>query len=308
MFEKVAQEIKLPTQSQNANGMLTALLRLLAKLPLAWLHSAGAMLGWLAYHASPSYANRLRENLYCGGVWNNQDDFKNLLKINVLEAGKASAELAGIWFRPQIEIAGLVRKVNGWDVVEAARSHGRGLIMLTPHIGCFEITSQYVSLKFPLTALYRPPRYAALEPAMRAGRMRPGMRLGTADVSGVRLLLKALRNGEAVGILPDQVPAQGDGDWANFFGRPAYTMTLAARLAQRTRAPVVMTYAIRLPRGAGYEISFEPMPPRDPEESPARQLNRALESVIRRFPEQYNWSYNRYKAPAGARDIGNQPA
>ncbi len=287
--------------------MLTALLRLFAKLPLAWLHSAGAMLGWLAYHASSSYANRLRENLYRGGVWHNQEEFKKILKINVLEAGKASAELASIWFRPQIEIAGWVRKVNGWDVVEAARSHGRGLIMLTPHIGCFEIMPQYVSLKFPLTVLYRSPRFATLEPAMRAGRTRPGMRLAPADVSGVRLLLKALRNGEAVGILPDQVPAQGDGDWANFFGRPAYTMTLAARLAQRTSAPVVMTYGIRLPRGAGYEISFEPMPPRDPEESPARQLNRALEKVIRRYPEQYMWSYNRYKSPEGAPDMGNQP-
>jgi KDO2-lipid IV(A) lauroyltransferase len=288
--------------------MLTALLRLFAKLPLAWLHCSGAILGWLAYHASPSYANRLRENLYRGGAWHDQGEYKKILKINVLESGKASAELAGVWFRPQIEVAGWVRKVNGWEVVEAARSHGRGLILLTPHIGCFEIISQYLSLKFPLTALYRSPRYAALEPAMRTGRTRPDMRLAPADVNGVRLLLKALRSGEAVGILPDQVPAHGDGEWADFFGRPAYTMTLAARLAQRTRAPVVITYAIRLPHGTGYELSFEPMPPREPEESPARQLNRALESVIRRFPEQYIWSYNRYKVPAGARDIGNQPA
>jgi KDO2-lipid IV(A) lauroyltransferase len=269
---------------------------------------AGAMLGWLAYHASPSYANRLRENLCLSGVSRNQDEFKKLLKINVLEAGKASTEIAGVWFRPQTEVAGWVRKINGWDVVEAARSHGRGLILLTPHIGCFEIIPQTLSLKFPMTALYRSPRYACLEPAMRAGRTRHDMRLAPADVNGVRILLKALRKGEAIGILPDQVPAHGDGEWADFFGRPAYTMTLAARLAQRTSAPVVITYAIRLPRGAGYELSFEPMPQREPEESPARQLNRALESVIRRFPEQYLWSYNRYKAPAGARDIGNQPA
>jgi KDO2-lipid IV(A) lauroyltransferase len=265
------------------------------------------MLGWLAYHASPSYANRLRENLSRGGVWQSQDEFKKLLKINVLEAGKASAELAGVWFRPQAESVAWVCKVNGWEVVEAARSHGRGLILLTPHIGCFEIISQYLSLKFTLTALYRSPRYAALELAMLAGRTRPHMRLAPANVNGVRILLKALRNGEAIGILPDQVPAQGDGDWANFFGRPAYTMTLAARLAQRTGAPVVITYAIRLPRGAGYELSFEPMPPPEPEETPARQLNRALENVIRRFPEQYMWSYNRYKAPAGTLDNRIQP-
>ena len=265
------------------------------------------MLGWLAYHASPSYANRLRENLYRGGAWHNQNEFKKLLKINVLEAGKASAELAAVWFRPQKETAGWVRKVNGWDVVEAARGHGRGLIVLTPHIGCFEVIGQYMSLKFPCTVLFRAPRYAILGAAMHAGRSRTMMHLAPANINGVRLLLKALRNGEAAGILPDQVPAQGDGDWADFFGRPAYTMTLAARLAQRTGAPVVITYAIRLPRGAGYELSFEPMPPREPEETPARQLNRALENVIRRFPEQYMWSYNRYKAPAGTLDNEIQP-
>ena len=288
--------------------MLTALLRIFAKLSLAWLHSAGAILGWLAYHASSSYANRLRENLYRSGVWQEQGEFKKLLKINVLEAGKAAAELAGVWFKPQTEVAQWVRKVNGWDVLEKARSQGRGLILLTPHIGCFEIISQYLSLKFPLTALYRSPRYSALGPAMQPGRTRPDMRLAPADINGVRVLLKALKNGETIGILPDQVPAQGDGDWADFFGRPAYTMTLAARLAQRTGAPVVITSAIRLPHGAGYEIGFEPMPPAEPGESPARHLNRALENVIRRFPAQYAWSYNRYKSPAGARDVGDQSA
>jgi len=287
--------------------MLTALLRLFAKLPLAWVHSAGAMLGWLAYHASPSYANRLRENLYSSRAWQSTEEFKKLLEANVLEAGKASAELAWVWFRPQTESARSVRKVTGWEIVETARSQGRGLILLTPHIGCFEIISQYLSLKFPLTALYRPPRYTMLEPAMLAGRTRPSMHLAPADIRGVRHLLKALRKGEAVGILPDQVPAQGDGEWADFFGRPAYTMTLAARLAQRTDAPVVITYATRLPHGTGYELSFEAMPLPKPGESPARLLNRALETVVRRFPEQYMWSYNRYKAPAGTLDDRTGP-
>jgi KDO2-lipid IV(A) lauroyltransferase len=265
------------------------------------------MLGWLAYHASPSYANRLRENLHSGRDWQSTEEFKALLETNVREAGKASAELAWVWFRPQAESARAIRKITGWEIVEAARSQGHGLILLTPHIGCFEIISQYLSLQFPLTALYRSPRYSVLEPAMLAGRMRPSMRLAPADVKGVRLLLKALRKGEAVGILPDQVPTQGDGEWADFFERPAYTMTLAARLAQRTNAPVVITYAIRLPHGTGYELSFETMPVPQPGESSARLLNRALENVIRRFPGQYMWSYNRYKAPAGMIDDETGP-
>jgi KDO2-lipid IV(A) lauroyltransferase len=222
-----------------------------------------------------------------------------LLRNSILEAGRATAELPAVWFRPQPESAGWVRKVHGWDLVEAAQGQGCGLILLTPHIGCFEVIPQYLSLRFPLTALYRPPRFAALDPAMRAGRMRPEMRLAATDISGVRQLLKALNRGEAVGMLPDQVPGAGDGEWAQFFGRPAYTMTLASRLAERSRAPIVLTYAIRLSHGEGFELFFERMPQREAAETAARHLNRALEAIIRRCPAQYMWSYNRYKTPAG---------
>lgn len=279
--------------------MLTGLLRIISTLPLAWLHRAGVMLGWLTYRASPSYAKRLRSNLCDSAVWRDQAHFRKLLNLCVLEAGRATAELPAVWFRPQRETAGWVRKVNGWEIVEAAQNQGRGLILLTPHLGCFEVIPQYLSLRFPLTALYRPPRFAALDPAMRAGRMRPEMHLATTDVSGVRQLLKALKKGEAIGMLPDQVPGAGDGEWADFFGRPAYTMTLASRLAQRSQAPVVLTYAIRLAHGAGFELSFEHMPAQNAGESPARHLNRALEDMVRRCPEQYMWSYNRYKTPDG---------
>jgi len=218
----------------------------------------------------------------------------------VREGGKAIAELPAIWFRPQQESASWVSSVIGWELVEAAQRQGDGLILLTPHLGCFEVLPQYYSLRYPVTVLYRPPRFAALEPAMRAGRIRPHIRLATTDVNGVRQLLKALHRGETIGILPDQVPGAGDGEWADFFGRPAYTMTLWSRLAERSKAPVMLVYALRLPSGSGFEARFENMPPREPGETVARHLNRALESIIRRCPEQYLWAYNRYKAPAGA--------
>ena len=279
--------------------MLTGLLRLFAKLPLAWLHSAGVMLGWLSYRLSPSYADRLRENLRQSGIGNDQADFARLLKGCIREAGKAITELPAVWFRPQQQSAGWITKVEGWELVEAAQRQGNGLIILTPHLGCFEVLPQYFALRYPVTVLYRPPRFTALEPAMRAGRMRPNIGLATTDVNGVRQLLKALHRGESIGMLPDQVPGAGDGEWADFFGRPAYTMTLWARLAQRSKAPVVLVYALRLPSGAGFEARFEQMPSVQPGESAARHLNRALEDIIRRCPDQYLWAYNRYKAPAG---------
>ncbi len=280
--------------------MLTGLLRLFARLPLPWLHAAGTALGWLVYLSAPSYAARLRENLLQSRVWQDEEAFRRILHANVVESGKAVAELPAVWFRPRPETAAWVQDVQGWDGVERARAQGHGLILLTPHLGCFEIIPQYLTERFALTVLYRPPHFAALAPAMRAGRERPGLQLASTDVSGVRLLLKALKRGEAIGILPDQVPGAGEGEWAPFFERQAYTMTLASRLSESTGAPVLLTYAIRLPQGHGYRLHFEPMPAAQPGESAGRWLNRALESIIRRHPAQYLWSYNRYKSPAGA--------
>ncbi len=280
--------------------MLTGLLRVIARLPLSWLHAAGATLGWLVYLCSASYASRLRENLLQSRIWKTEPEFKRLLHANIAEAGKATAELAAIWFRPQSETAAWIRSVSGWDSVEAARSARHGLILLTPHLGCFEVIAQYLALRFALTVLYRPPHFRALEPAMLAGRSRTRIQLASTDIRGVRTLLKSLKRGDAVGILPDQVPSAGEGEWAEFFGRPAYTMTLASRLADTSGAPIIITYAVRLARGRGYELHFEPLVERQPGESAARHLNRALENAINRCPQQYLWSYNRYKVPAGA--------
>lgn len=279
--------------------MLTSLLRLLAKLPLAWMHFAGGLLGRLTYLVSPSYANRVRENLLGSGICQTRPEFDELLKKSIREAGKAIAELPAVWFRPQHESASWVRNVFGWELIDAAIKQGNGAVILTPHFGCFEVLAQYIAVRYPITVLYRPPHFAGLEPAMRAGRSRPNIHLATTDVSGVRQLLKALQRGEAIGLLPDQVPGSGDGEWADFFDRPAYTMTLWSRLAQRSKAPVVLAYAVRLRSGAGFEAHFDRMPPREPGETDARHVNRALENIIRRFPEQYLWAYNRYKAPAG---------
>jgi KDO2-lipid IV(A) lauroyltransferase len=242
------------------------------------------------------------------GVCDDPARLAKLLRRCTFEAGKAVAEVPAMWFRPQLESTSWIRNAEGLDLIANARTLGKGIIVLTPHLGCFELLAQYYALNNPITVLYRPPHFAPLEPAMRAGRTRPNIRLATTDVSGVRQLLKALHKGESIGVLPDQVPGAGDGAWADFFGRPAYTMTLWSRLAERSKAAVIMAYARRLPGGAGFDVHFESMPPREPGETPARHLNRSLENIIRRFPEQYLWAYNRYKVPAGAQGPSAAPA
>jgi KDO2-lipid IV(A) lauroyltransferase len=276
--------------------VLVGLVRLLARVPLAWLHRAGAALGRAVYWGSPTYARRLRENLYSSGVCRD-DDCGALLRAAVAEAGKGVMELAAVWFGDERTIAQLVVECEGWDRVEAARHRGKGIIFLTPHLGCFEISALYGAQRMPLTVLYRPPRKKWLEPLMLAGRSRWQAVAAPANIAGVRALYRALARGEAVGLLPDQAPGVGEGVWADFFGRPAYTMTLVTRL-QRTRgAAVIMAFAERLPRGRGYRLHLEELSADGLDEA---ALNRAIEAQIRRCPEQYLWGYNRYKTPAGA--------
>ncbi|MDD5329843.1 MAG: lysophospholipid acyltransferase family protein [Sulfuricella sp.] len=277
------------------------LLRFFACLPLWLLHLVGAAMGWATYWASPRYAARMRENLFLSGICAPADQ-AGILRQAVSEAGKSVTELLAVWLRPERRALRLLKSCRGWEHVEAAHARGKGLIFLTPHMGCFEITSLYYAARHPITVLYRPPRLRWLQPLMEAGRKRGQVTLAPTDIGGVRALFRALRRGEAIGILPDQVPSQGEGVWATFLGRPAYTMTLVARLARSSGAAIVLAFAERLPHGAGYDLWLEPFSAELPEDpaAAARLINEAVENVIRRKPAQYLWSYNRFKVPKGA--------
>jgi len=285
-------------------NLVTWLFDATARLPLPILHGLGAMLGWLMYLLDAKYARRMRENLahvYQGA----EEKFRHVLHANVREMGKSICELPYIWRRPLDQVLGKVQSCHGLEHVEAARQRGRGIIFLTPHLGCFEIVSLYLAARMPITIMYRPPKLGWLDTVMRSGRLRGQTKLARTDVSGVRAMFKALKRGEAIGLLPDQVPGNGEGEWAPFFGRPAYTMTLVGRLAESSGASVLLSFGERLPRGAGYALHFTPL--EFTQDAPvAMQLNAALEKTIRECPAQYLWSYNRYKVPAGAQPPGEK--
>jgi KDO2-lipid IV(A) lauroyltransferase len=257
------------------------------------LHALGTALGWLVYLISPSYRRRLRSNLELAGYGVHR-------RAAIAESGKAIVELPFVWCAPQDRVTRHVRMEN-WELVQRQLDAGRGIVFLTPHLGCFELTAQQVSLRQELTVMYRPPRKSALKPLVEGARARLNMHLAPANLSGVRMLVKALKGGQPVGVLPDQVPQEGEGVWAPFFGRQAYTMTLPAKLAQLGKADILLTYAERLPHGRGYVIRFVPFEG-DLSGTAAEQaasINRAMEQLIARCPAQYFWSYNRYKRPQG---------
>lgn len=273
--------------------MLVFFFRLLSHLPLAVLHAAGAALGWMVYLASPAYRRRLDMNLSHAG-------YADQRRHAVGESGKSLLELAFVWCAPPARVLGTAQ-IDNWELAQAALDDGRGVIFLTPHLGCFEIIAQAIAARLPLTALYRPPRKNALKPLIEGARSRHNLLLAPANLGGVRMLLKALKGGGAIGLLPDQVPQHGEGVWADFFGRPAYTMTLPAKLQQMTGAAVILSYAERLPGGRGFVVRFVPCAPlraTTPEDQ-ARAINLAMEELIARCPAQYFWSYNRFKIPAG---------
>lgn len=280
--------------------MIEAFLRLLGRAPLPLLHRLGSMAGRVTYRLSPRFAARLTENLAASGVAADSAAFERLRQSCIRETGKGLFELPHIWFRPAEAAVATIVEARGWHHAEAAQAAGRGILFLTPHLGCFDVSALYAAVRIPITVLYRPPKLRWLDPIMRAGRERALGRIAPTTLGGVRSLLRALRAGEAVGMLPDHVPGSGEGEWAPFFGRSAYTMTLAGRLQQATGCIVLLAFARRLPDGQGFALLISPLDVELHGAGGTTRLNQAIESLVRTCPEQYLWSYNRYKTPAGA--------
>jgi KDO2-lipid IV(A) lauroyltransferase len=283
------------------------LLRWLSRRSLRFLHTLGAILGWMVYGLSPSYRKRLRTNARRAGI------SLRHRRQSVGEAGKMVMESLRLWLRPADRPIADPVQWEGEQLIEDALSLGRGLVFLTPHLGSFEITAQAYAQRYgarrPITVMFRPARYRMLRELEETARARTALATAPASIGGVRQMMRALKRGEAVGLLPDQVPPQGMGVWADFFGMPAYTMTLAARLAQQAGAPIVLAWCERLPDGRGFHLRLsglaEPWPTQAADAdalqvAQAAVINRAMQQLILQCPQQYLWGYNRYKRPRRA--------
>lgn len=292
--------------------MLTLLFKLFARLPLPLLHYLATGLGGLAFYTAPRDRDRIRHHLAAAGL----DNSDAAVKAVLIETAKSGLELPLAFFRQPEHITALFRQVHGWQYIEQALAAKQGLLLLTPHLGSYDLAGRYISeqLSFPLTALYKPPKIKAFDRIMQAGRQRGKGRTAPTDLNGVKQIMQALRRGEATIVLPDHVPNPaegGDGVWADFFGRPAYTMTLAAKLAQMKHVCPLFFVGERLPHGQGFALHIAPLSGclNGDKSHDARIINANIEHWVRRFPTQYLFAYNRYKRPAGAPlpPAGNQP-
>jgi Kdo2-lipid IVA lauroyltransferase/acyltransferase len=289
-------------------AILYRLLRLAGRMPLRWLHGIGAAVGWLLWvvHASPRRRARISLSLAITRI--STESRQNLLRQTLIETGKSLFEVCRIWSGNPSATIGLVREVRGLDLFEKALVDGHGLIIAAPHLGCWELLNYWLCSRTPIAIVYRPPRQAALEALLVRARGALSAEQVRAEGAGVRKLYKRLTGGGVVGILPDQQPKQGEGEFAPFFGTQALTMVLLPRLAQRTGATVLFAFAERLSRGEGYCIHFLPAPKdisANDLPTAAMALNQGVENCVLLAPAQYQWSYKRYsvRPPEDARAL-----
>lgn len=277
------------------------LVRLIARLPLGLIHRLGNGVGWI----TARWPNRQRRNALiniglCLPHLTTQEQVR-LRDRNLQEFGKTYLEIGYLWLRPVDQVLGLVREVRGADLLQ--RQPGRGLIVLSPHIGAWELAGLYLAAQGPTAIFYKPQKY--LDDLILTARRRSGAELAPITPKGIRVLVQALERGDYVGILPDQEPKADKGAvFAPLFGVPAFTMLLVNRLARRTGAPVIFLFAERLGVGVGFRIHCLPAPAgidSNDDRVAATALNRGIEQCVATCPEQYVWPYKRFRRrPEGA--------
>lgn len=285
------------------SALLRALFVLLGYLPLPVLHGFGALVGRLAWYL-PGHLKRItRFHMDLCLAELPEAEREGIARASLVHMGKAVAEAPAIWFGPRARLLGWLDDAQARARLQAILAEGRGAIILCPHIGSWELAGMFCASVGRITSLYKP-QGEIVDRVMLEGRSRLGAHLVPTTGGGVKSLLQALRAGEMIGILPDQDPPWGAGVFAPLFGLPAHTPELVTRLAGRTGAPVWFCYAERRPHGAGYRFHITPAPALVADaERGAAALNQGIESVLTHLPEQYWWSYKRYRRqPAGSKN------
>ena len=290
-----------PFASRSRPGLAAvslALHRLLSRSPLWLSHGLGNVIGALAGVWPSQSMRRACTNLRLALPELDERARRALARRSLRHTACAALEMGALWSVDRERLSSWVRAVEGEEHLQAALAGGRGVVLLSPHVGAWELVGMYLSLRHPLNAIYRPPRLRELHDTLLAGRQRFGARLVPAGFHAVRTLLGGLRRNEICAILPDQDPGRGGGVMVPFFGVPANTATLPARLIAKTNAAAVLAWAERLPRHQGYRMHFRPASPEvhdDDLERATAAINRDVEAVVRTLLPQYQWRYRRFR-------------
>ncbi len=285
--------------------LIVSLLKLLNWLPDRFTHFLGGQLGLLAYHLSEKRRRVILTNLKIAFPEKTADERKILAKQASAASGKLLPEFAKAWLASQKEIEQQITQVNQQSLIDDLSRHNQPVILVTPHIGNWEFLVQWVQINYPMFGLYSASPIPQLDRLLYKARSQFGCQPFAADNRGVLNLLRKLKQGGLMVILPDQVPQKGAGVHVPFFGQTAYTMTLLHKMVQKTGAKLLFAHCIRNPNRSGFSINIE-LPQFDDQEKQVEVfnagLNQQIEQTIKAYPEQYVWDYKRFKAqPDGAR-------
>ena len=264
-------------------------------LPLKLNHYLGTFIGYLLFLFNTDAKKVTLQNIaICFSELSN-DEQRSLVKKSLIETGKNLTESSLIWNQSFAENAEYIRNIHG----EKHLDNAKNTILLVPHLGCWEITGRVIANNRAITFLFKSLKKQHQNQYLFERRNQGNLSMASADQSGVIKLQRALKQGELVGMLPDQDPGEEGGIMAPFFNNPVNTMTLLVRLAKKHNAQVVMCWANRLNKGQGFDLNFEPIDITYDNDNLLDQvtlMNRAIEDLIRRFPDQYIWSYRRFKS------------
>ncbi len=265
---------------------------------LSCIHLSGRCLGWIALVFKTEYARVCRINLNLVFPELSADEIDSLVKKNLIEYGKLALEMIFNWFIPSGAFKRKIRKINGELHLKKAIEDQRGVIIVHPHLGNWEVFN-YILGPYKPYALYKPLRNKFLDRIVRKSRERPGTKmLVPFSGTGVRKLYRLLEKGKIIKAFPDQLPDGPGSVVVDFFNVPAGTGTLLPRLIKKTHPAVLCVYAKRLSWARGFDIYIEPAISEiyaDNLEQSTTALNKSMERLIRQCPEQYLWGYKRYK-------------
>ena len=274
-----------------------ALLYICAVLPQRMVRFFASCIGWLAWRFNTKSRKVTERNIALAFPELPISEQRQLARSSFRELYRSVADIGPSWLWSAERSLDCVSNVVGEEHLHAAVAEDRGVIVLLPHLGNWELLGPYLTAKYPVTTLYKEPKNSALSDIILQSRQRHGNILVPANKSGVRALLKALKSRELVVILPDQVPSIEGGEFALFFGEPALTMTLVSNLINRNHSKAVLAYALRQPDNS-YQIVIRPVDEgiySSDCSSALRALNKSIEQCVRDCPEQYQWEYKRYK-------------
>lgn len=272
------------------------LLSALAHLPAPVSDALGRTVGRYV-HRKGSRAQRVTQtNLALAyPEWPLKDRLE-LERQSLKDLGEKAARLARVWVLGDANPDHLLDPASMTEWNQAVEA-GEGILLLVPHLGNWELLGSWVASHGTLNAMYRPARLEGVDTLVRNGRVAQGYQMHPTNVKGVAGLLKSLKKGEIVAVLPDQEPDLEGGIFAPFFGQAALTMTLAHKLAQKQpNARVFVAAAVRQsPRQ--YQVVIKPVEAFGQCDAltGASAMNAVIETLVREYPEQYQWEYKRFQ-------------